>query len=133
MDNAWVHTSTCRRSSRSTHTPAKGASRKVGICPAKPTLPNKGGGPGEPVDQPAGGHARHPRADQRDGLAAKEKPEVAMAQRAPCMRDAGGHAQLHFGGGLGRVHAPYWVRITHNNCFLIRSYFFGRRVSPKSS
>ncbi len=38
--SAWVQSSTFLRSSRSTHTPAKGASRKVGIWPTKPTRPN---------------------------------------------------------------------------------------------
>ena len=41
---------------------------------------------GEPVDQPDGRDARHPRADERDALPAEEEPEVAMAQRAPCVR-----------------------------------------------
>ena len=40
---------------------------------------------GEPVDQPAGGDAGHPRADERDALAAEEEPEVAVAQGAPGM------------------------------------------------
>src|SRR5580658_8677349 len=35
-----VTTSTRRRSNQSTHTPAKGATRNVGICPAKPTIPS---------------------------------------------------------------------------------------------
>ena len=33
--STWVSTSTRCRSQRSTSTPANGASRKVGICPAK--------------------------------------------------------------------------------------------------
>ena len=41
IDSVCVHTSTWRRSSRSTQTPAKGASRKLGICPAKLTVPSK--------------------------------------------------------------------------------------------
>ncbi len=40
MERVWVQTSTWRRSSRSTHTPAKGATRKVGIWPAKLTVPS---------------------------------------------------------------------------------------------
>ena len=44
---------------------------------------------GQPVDEPRRGHARHPRADQRDALPAEEEPEVAMAQRAPGVRQAG--------------------------------------------
>ncbi len=35
-----VHTNTLRRSTRSTSTPASGAKRNVGICPAKPTVPS---------------------------------------------------------------------------------------------
>ena len=45
MDKACVHTSTFLRSSRSTHTPAKGANRNVGICPAKLTVPNSSADP----------------------------------------------------------------------------------------
>jgi len=45
IDRLWVHTSTCCRSSRSTHTPAKGASRNVGICPAKLTVPSSSAEP----------------------------------------------------------------------------------------
>ena len=40
MDRVCVHTSTLRRSSRSIHTPANGASRNVGIWPAKLTVPS---------------------------------------------------------------------------------------------
>ncbi len=40
MASPWVHTSTVRRFHRSTSTPASGASRKVGICPAKLTVPS---------------------------------------------------------------------------------------------
>ena len=40
MASVCVHTSTCRRSSRSTQTPAKGATRNVGIWPAKLTVPS---------------------------------------------------------------------------------------------
>src|SRR5689334_10700857 len=36
---------TLRRSSRSTHTPAMGHKKKVGICPAKPTSPSKNAEP----------------------------------------------------------------------------------------
>ena len=39
-------------------------------------------GIGEPVDQPRGGQPRHPRADERDGLADEEQAEVAGAERA---------------------------------------------------
>ena len=45
IDRVCVHTSTWRRFSRSTHTPAKGASRKVGIWPAKLTVPSKSAEP----------------------------------------------------------------------------------------
>ena len=37
---------------------------------------------GEPVDQPARGDARDPRADQRDALSAEEQAVVAVPQRA---------------------------------------------------
>ena len=40
-------------------------------------------GAGEAIDEPDGGDARHPGADERDALAAEEEAEVAMAQRAP--------------------------------------------------
>ena len=40
MASVCVHTSTCLRLSRSTQTPAKGAMRNVGICPAKLTVPS---------------------------------------------------------------------------------------------
>ena len=43
MASVWVHTNTLRRSMRSTMTPASGASRNVGICPAKPTVPSSSG------------------------------------------------------------------------------------------
>jgi hypothetical protein len=49
----------------------------------------------EAVDQPRGGDARHPGADQRDGLAAEEEAEIAMAQRAPRVGE--------IAGGLTRV------------------------------
>ena len=39
--NACVASSTCRRFQRSTHTPAKGASRKMGICPTNATVPSR--------------------------------------------------------------------------------------------
>ncbi len=42
----------------------------------------------EPVHQPRRRNARHPGADERDGLAAEEEPEVAMPQRAPDVRCA---------------------------------------------
>jgi len=45
MESAWVQTSTWRRSRRSTHTPAKGAKRNVGICPAKLTVPSSSAEP----------------------------------------------------------------------------------------
>ena len=45
MDSVCVHTSTCRRSSLSTQTPAKGATRNVGICPAKLTVPRSSAEP----------------------------------------------------------------------------------------
>ncbi len=45
MASVCVHTSTCRRSSRSTQTPAKGAKRNVGICPAKLTVPSSSADP----------------------------------------------------------------------------------------
>ena len=40
MASTCVTTSTLWRFRRSTHTPAKGANRKVGICPANPTTPS---------------------------------------------------------------------------------------------
>ncbi len=45
MASVCVHTSTCWRLSRSTQTPAKGARRNVGICPAKPTVPSSSADP----------------------------------------------------------------------------------------
>ena len=40
-------------------------------------------GAGKAVDEPTGGDAGHPGADERDALAAEEEAEVAMAERAP--------------------------------------------------
>ena len=37
----------------------------------------------EAVDEPGGGDAGHPRADEGDALAAEEETEVAMAESAP--------------------------------------------------
>src|ERR1700691_2129838 len=45
MASVCVHTSTFLRLSRSTHTPAKGATRKVGIWPAKLTVPSSSAEP----------------------------------------------------------------------------------------
>jgi hypothetical protein len=90
----------------------KGRQKKGGNLSCKADRAQQQRRAGQPVDQPAGGHARHPRADHRDALPAKEKPEVAMAQRPPRMRDAGGHAQLHLAGSLDHVHARNWIRIT---------------------
>ena len=45
MESVCVHTSTWRRLRRSTQTPAKGAKRKVGICPAKLTVPSSSAEP----------------------------------------------------------------------------------------
>ena len=45
---------------------------------------------GKPVDEPAGGDASHPGADQRDALAGKEESKVAMTQRSPRMGVAAG-------------------------------------------
>src|SRR6202041_3629768 len=41
MARACVTSKTLRRLRRSTQTPAKGANRNVGICPAKPTTPSR--------------------------------------------------------------------------------------------
>ena len=87
---ACVQTRTVRRFQRSTQTPAKGASRKVGIWPAKPTMPSSQRGAGEPIDQPAGGEPGHPGADQGDALAGEEEAEVGCAERPPGMGDATG-------------------------------------------
>jgi hypothetical protein len=43
--NVCVITSTRRSRHRSTSTPANGASRNVGNCPANPTIPNQNGEP----------------------------------------------------------------------------------------
>ena len=43
---------------------------------------------GQPVDEPRRGDAGHPRADERNALAAKEEAEIAMPQRAPGVRKA---------------------------------------------
>ena len=40
------------------------------------------GRPRQPVDQPTGGDAGHPRADQRDGLSAEKQPVVPGFERA---------------------------------------------------
>ena len=61
----------------------EGRQQKGGNLPGKADRAQQQGRAGEPVDQPAGGDARHPRADERDALAAEEEAEVAMAQRAP--------------------------------------------------
>src|SRR5947209_16974124 len=52
----------------------------------------------EPIDEPAGGDARHPCADQGDALAAKEQPVVAMAQ---CAQQ---EPQVGIGGVVGGAH-----------------------------
>ena len=70
------------RSQRSTSTPANGASTSVGIWPQKPDDAEQQGRAGEPVDQPAGGDARDPGADERNALAAEEQPVVAVPERA---------------------------------------------------
>ena len=98
-------TSTLRRFKRSTQTPANGASRNVGICPAKPTTPSSKRGAGEAVDQPARRDARHPGADQRDALPAEEEPEVGRAQSAPGVRDAAGLIAGGNGFGRGKLRA----------------------------
>ena len=46
-------------------------------------------GMGEAVNEPTGGEARHPCADQRDALAEEVELEVAMAKGAPCVRKPG--------------------------------------------
>jgi hypothetical protein len=38
---------------------------------------------GEPVDEPTGGDAGHPGADERDALAGEEEAEVAMTKGSP--------------------------------------------------
>ena len=48
-------------------------------------------GAGEPVDQPGLRHVLHPRADQRDELAAEEELEVAVLKRAQRVRE--GHTE----------------------------------------
>ena len=45
-------------------------------------------GPGEAIDEPTGGDARHPGADERDALPTEEQPEVGRAQRPPRTRNA---------------------------------------------
>src|SRR5580698_7166345 len=45
MESVCVHTSTCLRLSLSTQTPANGATRNVGIWPAKLTVPNSSAEP----------------------------------------------------------------------------------------
>ncbi len=40
-------------------------------------------GAGEAIDEPTGGDAGHPGADERDGLADEEEAEVAMAEGSP--------------------------------------------------
>ena len=47
-------------------------------------------GAGEAIDEPTGGDARHPGADERDALAAEEEAEVGRAERPPRVRDAAG-------------------------------------------
>ena len=44
--------------------------------------------PCKSIDQPAGGDASHPGADQRNALTSKEEFEVAMAERPPSIREA---------------------------------------------
>ena len=58
MDSVCVHTSTCRRLSRSTQTPAKGRKQKRGNLAGKADRAQQQSRTGEPVDQPA----RWPRA-----------------------------------------------------------------------
>ena len=58
-------------------------------------------GVGELIDEPAGGEARHPGADEGDALAADEELEIAMAQSAPRMGERAIHAGFDGGSGCG--------------------------------
>ena len=83
-----VTTSTRCRFQRSTSTPANGATRNVGICPAKPTSAEQQRRAGQAIDEPAGGDARQPGADQRRALAGEEEAVVAMT-KGPADRGQG--------------------------------------------
>jgi hypothetical protein len=61
----------------------KGREEKCGNLPGKADRAQQQRRAGEAIDQPTGGDARHPGADERDALAAEEEAEVAMAQGAP--------------------------------------------------
>ena len=49
------------------------------------------GGVGEAEDEPRGGEARHPGADDGDALAEKEEPEISMGERTERHRESSGH------------------------------------------
>jgi hypothetical protein len=98
----------------------EGCKQKGGNLPRKADRAQQQRRSRQPVDQPTGGDARHPRADQRNALTAKEEPEVAMPQRAPRMRSAAVDARFRSAEGLGRSCAGCFVRDAQD-CFLIRS------------
>ena len=64
----------------------KGSNQKRGNLAAEAHRPQQQRRMRKPVDQPRRGDARHPRADQRNALAAEKEAEVAMPQRSPRMR-----------------------------------------------
>jgi len=59
---------------------------------------------GEAVDQPSGGDAGHPGADEGDALAADEELEGTMAKGSPGVGVAGLDALFGGGGGFGFRH-----------------------------
>ena len=54
----------------------------MGICPAETDQTEQKRRTREAVDQPTGGDARHPGADQGDALAAEEQPVIPVGERA---------------------------------------------------
>ena len=125
MASVCVQTSTWRRSRRSTQTPAKGPA-EGGNLAGEADGAQQQRRSGEAIDQPAGGDAGHPGADEGDALAAEEEPEVAMAKGPPGVRAAGLDALLGGGGRLDRLRgarlfgtAQRWVPCSRDAPWLI--------------
>ena len=74
----------------------EGREQERGNLAGEADVPSSKRGAGEAVDQPDGGDARHPGADERDALSAEEEPEVAMLERTKNLPKAAS------GGGLYR-------------------------------
>ena len=66
----------------------------------------------EPIDKPARRHARHPRADQRDALAAEEEAIIPVAERAYRESPARARPRFSLSGRALVVRHPFPRRLT---------------------